>query len=353
VPVTGVEVEPILEPELPIVDAHHHLWLIPEPALSHMEVHGSALARALVPAFRKRSRYFLDEFLADVRSGHNIRASIFVEALAMYRASGPPHTRSVGEVEFANGVAAMAGSGLFGSERICAGIVGNVDLRLGAAVAEVLEAHVRAGGARYRGIRCSGSLYDEDEHIVSPSAAVKQLLLDRTFREGFNELAPLGLSFDALLLEPQLPDLIDLARAFPATRIVLNHLGVPVGVGRYAGERAARFPIWADSIRTLATCENVSVKLSGLGLPFAQFGSFMATAPVSSQQLANEWWPYIETCIEAFGVHRCMFASNFPVDSTVGGYAVLWNAFKRMVAGASAAEKTALFSGTATTVYAL
>jgi L-fuconolactonase len=352
-PVIGIEVEPILEPELPIVDAHHHLWLIPEPALSHMEANGSALARTLVPALRRRSRYLLDEFLADVRSGHNLRASVFVESHAMYRASGPPQTRSVGEVEFANGVAAMAESGVFGSEKVCAGIVGNVDLRLGAAVREVLECHLRAGGTRFRGIRCSGSLYDEDEYIVSRSAGVKELLLDRAFREGFNELAPLGLSFDALLLEPQLPDLIDLARAFPTTRIVLNHLGVPVGVGRYAGQRAARFPIWAASIRNLAKCDNVSVKLSGLGLPFAQFGSFMSTPPVSSLQLANEWRPYVETCIEAFGVQRCMFASNFPVDSTVGSYAVLWNAFKRTVAGASAAEKTALFSGTATRVYAL
>lgn len=349
----SVAAEPILEADLPIVDAHHHLWFVPPQALGQIATGGSMTARTLIPMLRSRSRYLLDEFLADVSSGHNVRASIFVEAHAMYRSRGPKNMKSVGEVEFVNGVAAMADSGLFGHARICAGIIGNVDLSVGAAVTEVLEAHLRAGGGRYRGVRSSASLYDEDERIISPGAGVKHLLLNGNFREGFNKLAPLGLTFDALLLEPQLPDLIDLARAFPSTQIVLNHFGAPVGVGRYAGQRAARFRIWAENIRTLAKCDNVTVKLSGVGLPFAQFDSFMASPPATSVQLADEWRPYSETCIEAFGVRRCMFASNFPVDSTVGSYAVLWNAFKRLVAGASAEEKAALFSQTATRVYAL
>jgi predicted TIM-barrel fold metal-dependent hydrolase len=156
-----------------------------------------------------------------------------------------------------------------------------------------------------------------------------------------------------LVLEPQLPDLIDLARTFPDTQIILNHVGVPVGVGRYAGQREARFPLWRESIRTLSTCPNVAVKLGGLGLPFGGFKSFGASPPATSAQLAQEWKPYIETCIESFGAQRCMFQSNFPVDSATCSYAVLWNAFKRLASGASKAEKAALFSGTATRIYQL
>lgn len=143
--------EPILEPDLPIVDAHHHLWMMPEAALAAMEARDSISARALAPVFRRHRRYLFDEFRADLNSGHNVRASVYVQAGAMYRVSGPEAMKSVGEVEFANGVAAMAASGLFGESRACAAIIGGVDLRLGDAVEEVLIAHLQAGGARYRG----------------------------------------------------------------------------------------------------------------------------------------------------------------------------------------------------------
>lgn len=343
--------EPIIEPDLPIVDAHHHLWFMPEAALAAMEAQDSITARALAPVYREHARYLLDEFLADLKSGHNVRASVFVDCHAMYRATGPEAMKSVGEVEFVNGIAAMAASGLFGDVQVCAGIVGGVDLRLGEAAEEVLRAHLRAGGGRYRGIRGGGILFDEDSKILGGGAA--QVLLDAQFRAGFKFLKPLGLSFDVLLFEPQLPELIDLARAFPETQIILNHVGVPVGVGRYAGRREERFEVWRKRMRILSQSPNVAVKLGGLGIPFGGFKSYRASPSFSSEQLAQEWKPYIETCIEAFGAHRCMFVSNFPVDSTVGSYAVLWNAFKRLAAGASKDEKTALFSATATRVYRL
>jgi predicted TIM-barrel fold metal-dependent hydrolase len=219
-------------------------------------------------------------------------------------------------------------------------------------VENVLQAHLQAGGSRYRGVRGSRLMHDEDHSILGATGR-PHLLLDPTFRAGFKWLQPLGLSFDVLLLEPQLPDLIELARAFPETQIVLNHVGVPVGVGSYAGRREERFPRWRQNIRTLATCANVAVKLGGLGVPFGGFRSFMSTPPATSQELAKEWRPYIETCIEAFGVHRCMFESNFPVDSATCSYRVLWNAFKRIAAGASSHETTALFSGTALRIYRL
>jgi len=237
--------------------------------------------------------------------------------------------------------------------RACAGIVGHADLTLGRRAAEVLEAHVAAGGGRFRGVR-HGASADADPAVLGPlGRRAPGLYLDNAFREGFSCLAPLGLSFDAWLLEPQLPELLDLARAFPETTLVLDHVGTPLGIGAYAGRRDERFGLWRDRIRALAQLPEVSVKVGGLAMPFAGFPSFMSDPPATSQQLADEWRPYVETCIEAFGAGRCMFESNFPVDLGSCRYDVLWNAFKILAAGASPSEKTALFSGTARRVYHL
>jgi predicted TIM-barrel fold metal-dependent hydrolase len=221
-------------------------------------------------------------------------------------------------------------------------------------VEDVLRAHIAAGGGRFRGIRHSAS-HDDDPAVLGPLAARNSpgLYRDPAFRAGFKTLRPLGLTFDAWLLEPQLPDLIDLARAFPDTTIVLDHVGTPLGIGRYAGTRDERFGVWRTNIRTLATCPNVHVKLGGLPMPFCGFRARMAGPDESSETLAAQWKPYIETCIEAFGVNRSMFESNFPVDRFGATYPALWNAFKRIVSRSSTDEKTALFSGTAARVYRL
>src|SRR5882757_2722535 len=343
--------EAILEPDLPIVDPHHHLWdrrtYATPPSTSGGPTH------PFITAIADAQRYLLDELLADTGSGHNVRATVFVECGAMYRADGPVELRSVGETEFVNGVAAMSASGTYGETRACAGIVSRADLTLGDGVAPVLEAHVRAGGGRFRGIRNSAS-FEADKEVLGPLNRVEAgLYLSDGFRKGFKHLAPMGLTFDAWLLEPQLPDLIDLARAFPDTAIVLDHVGTPLGRASYAGRLEERFGIWRDNIRALAKSPNVAVKLGGLAMAFCNFPSFLAEPRAPSEQLAREWAPYIETCIAAFGPERCMFESNFPVDMGSCTYAVLWNAFKRIATGYSADEKTALFSGTATKVYRL
>src|SRR5262249_49513948 len=156
-------------------------------------------------------------------------------------------------------------------------------------------------------------------------------------------LAPLGLSFDAWIFHPQLGELEDLARAFPETTIILDHVGTPLGIGPYAGRRDEIFASWARDLRSLARCPNVHVKLGGLGLRQPGFGLVDRAEPPSSAVLATAWRPYVETCIATFGVHRAMFESNFPVDGKVGSYRTLWNALKRLAAGYSAAEKAALF----------
>lgn len=341
--------ETILEPDLPIIDPHHHLWDRP-----------AALIAALPPPrhgfdhlLRRVPRYLLDELLTDLASGHKVVATVYLECGSMYRAAGPAPLHPVGETEFVAGVAAMTESGVYGEVRACAGIVGHADLTLGDAAAEVLEAHLAAAGGRFRGIRQSAS-FDPDPEVLGPLARIGAgLYSSAKFREGFARLAPLGLSFDAWMLEPQLGDLVDLARGFPDTSIVLDHVGTPLGIGAYAGRREERFGIWRESIGALAGLPNVTVKLGGLAMPFAGFPSFMAAPPAPSVQLAAEWKPYVEACVEAFGARRCMFESNFPVDLGSCGYAVLWNAFKRLAERYSADEKAALFSGTARRVYRL
>ena len=341
--------ETILEPDLPIVDPHHHLWDRP-----------AALLAALPPprhgfehVIRMSPRYLLDELLADMKRGHNVRATVFLECGSMYRAGGPAQMRPVGETEFVNGVAAMGASGLYGEVRPCAGIVGHADCNLGDGVSEVLEAHIAAGGGRFRGIRQSASS-DPDTGVLGPLARQGGgLYLSDKFRSGFGRLAKHGLSFDAWLLEPQLPDLIDLARKFEDTPIVLDHVGTPLGIASYQGRREERFPVWRDNIRQLAKSPLVTVTLGGLAMVFPGFPSFMSDPPAPSTQLAAEWKPYLETCIEAFGAERCMFESNFPVDIGSCSYDVLWNAFKVFAKGYSADEKTALFSGAATRFYRL
>ena len=344
--------EAILDPDLPIVDPHHHLWdrrgYAPPPRVA-----GAAPEHPFITAIADAQRYLLDELLADTGSGHKVVATVFVECGAFYRADGPVDFRPVGETEFVNGVAAMSASGTYGEMRACAGIVGKADLLLGDAVKPVLEAHIKAGGGRFRGIRNSAS-FSADPEVLGPLNRVAEgLYLDATFRKGFAHLAPMGLTFDAWLLEPQLPDIIDLARAFPDQTIVLDHVGTPLGRGGYAGKLPERFGVWRDNIHELAKSPKVVVKLGGLAMAFCNFPSFLAEPRAPSEQLAAEWGPYIETCIEAFGPERCMFESNFPVDMGACSYATLWNAFKRIAAGYSATEKTALFSGTATKTYRL
>lgn len=344
--------EEILEPALPIVDPHHHLWFRPAFLLDALEKQESLTVKSLLPTFRRHARYLFDELLADLNTGHNVRATVFVEVYAMYRARGPQALQSVGEVEFANGMAAMAASGLFGDVAVCAGIVGSVDLRLGDAVKDVLLAHVHAGGGRYRGVRASQVAHDADPAILG-GGGVPHLMLDPKFREGFRHLEPLGLSYDAWQLEYQLPELLDLARAFPNTQIVLNHAGGLFGLGPYSGRAEERFASWRANIRSLAQCPSVAAKLGGFGMPTCGLPSSFSQAWPSSALLAAEWRPYIECCIDAFGVERCMFESNFPVDAATASYPVLWNAFKRIANGASDSEKSALFSGTARRVYRL
>jgi predicted TIM-barrel fold metal-dependent hydrolase len=278
-------------------------------------------------------------------------ATVFAEAHSMYRATGPAELKSLGEVEFVRGIGAMADSGLLTNVRLCAGIVGGVDLRLGAAVKDVLAAHVEAAGGRYRGIRPQSVSYDDNLDSLKHVMGQPHLLMDPTFRAGFAQLAPMGLSCDIYVMDAQLPEVIDIARAFPGTQIILNHTGGPVGIKPYVGRREERFAYWRDQLRTLAQCPNVAIKVGGFGMALCGFPTSANQPRAGSEALAKDWKPYVETAIELFGPRRCMFESNYPVDGVTATYQGLWNAFKRIVAGASKDEKAELFAGTAARIY--
>jgi L-fuconolactonase len=328
-------VEDPIDPTQPIIDSHHHLF------------------------DRAGLRYMLEDLVSDIQGGHNVVATVIVQARSMLRAAGPEEFKPIGETEFANGVAAMSASGNYGPSKICNGIVGFADLRLGDRVQPVLEAHLAAAGGatsdtgRFCGIR-QGAVWDADQGFLNPAYSVSKSMLDSSeFRRGFRHLEGLGLTFDAWVFFHQLPKLLELAKAFPTTSIVVDHCGGILGIERYAGQRSEVFQLWKQGITDLAKCPNVMMKLGGLGMKMAGFKfDALAKAP-SSKQLASAWKPWIETCVEAFGASRCMVESNFPVDKGAFSYRVCFNAFQRLFAEFSQTEKDDIFYRCAARFYSL
>jgi predicted TIM-barrel fold metal-dependent hydrolase len=321
--------EEILETDLPIIDPHHHLWDAP------------------------RQRYLLPELAEDVASGHSVKGTVFVECRSWYRNEGPSPFRPVGEVEFVAALAERARERAPNGVAYCNKIVGHADLTLGDDVEAVLEGLLHAGGGRLAGIRQS-SASDSDPFVIAPSLSKpRHLLLQKPFQKGFRQLVSRGLSFDAFMYHHQISDLSALARAFPEASIVLDHLGSPIGIGSYMGRRSEIFLEWKSAMTELAQCPRVSVKLGGLGMQLAGFDFHRRPLPPTSVELAIAWKPYIETCIEIFGVDRCMFESNFPPDKGTCSYGVLWNSFKRLTTGYSANEKARLYHDNAARVYGI
>ena len=319
-------VESALQPEIEIVDPHHHLWDDVEPG------------------------YALNEFLSDTNSGHNVVQTVFVESGWGWDSNTEPELKSVPEVRLAS--AAAEESERRGGTRI-GGVVGFLDMRNGAACARALEALQVASQGRLVGVR-DRTAWDSDPAIPAPSTGTTAGAMRAPgWRTGFAQLAQSGLTYDAWLYHPQLADLADLAASFPDTQVVLDHLGVPLGVGRYGLNRVESFEEWKRQMRQVAAQPNVNVKLGGIGMPLLGGEWHRGPRPPSSDELADSWRPHILWCIETFGVDRCMFESNFPVDRCTASYVILWNTFKRIVADGSIAEKAALFAGTARATYGI
>ena len=321
--------ENAVEADLRICDAHQHFW------------DGR-------PEFGAYGRYLLDEFNEDITSGHNICSSVFVEASAMYRAEGPENMRSVGEVEFVQGIAASSASGLYGHCRVAAAIVGRADLTLGESVEPVLESLNAASINRFRGIRHAVNWDPDDEISNATPATVQGQLLDPKFRAGAAVLSGMGMSFDVWLYFTQLLELAEFARALPDLTIILNHIGGPLSIGRYVNTQDEVMSTWKKGITTLAECNNVVVKLGGIARLFKWESR---REPISSTEFAREASPFIDFCVEEFTPNRCMFESNFPVDKKSVSYNVLWNGFKKLCKGYSSDERSDMLHDTATRVY--
>lgn len=321
--------EEVIDAEIPILDPHHHLWL------------------------RPHSRYLLEEFLADANSGHRLIATVFSECASMYRRDGDPAFASVGEVEFANGVAAMSASGVYGPTRVCQGIVARADLCAGDLVSRVLGRLFAAAPERLKGIRQLVAWDPNPEINTLRSPPPPGVLSSAAFRAGFKQLANFGLSFDVGVYHSQLREVAELADAFPGSSLVVNHLGGWVGVGPYGKDKLRTFERWHAEVRELAKRDNVTMKLGGIGMRSGGFDFLDRDRPPTSRELADAWRPHVDACIDAFGATRCMFESNFPVDKPSFSYRTLWNCFKRLAVPYSTSDRNALLCGTANRVYRL
>lgn len=322
--------EPILDPDLAIVDSHHHLF------------------------DRSPLRYLLDEYLADARAGHRIVASVYVETQAFVRSDGPEMLRPLGEIEFANGVGAVAASGVYGDCRACAGIVGYADLRFGDAVGELLDRALALAPERFRGIR---QVTIEPRNNTSfrwmTSRPPTDVMRHPRFRDGMRQLEARGLVFDSAIFHHQFGELTQLADAFPSMTIVLNHMGIAEPLSYDDAARRQAFIEWKDGIRELARRPNVICKVGGLGLPHWGLGFHERTDPIGYQEIAAAWKPFVETSIELFGPQRCMMESDFPPDGRSAGFVPLWNALKYITRSCSPQDKAALFHDNAVRVYRL
>lgn len=317
--------ETAIDPELPILDPHHHLWLD--------EGHTGW-------------PYLLEDLHRDIGSGHNVVSTVYLECRAEYKQTGPERFKPVGETEFVAQIAEESASS--GKPEIAA-IIAHADLTLGDAVEEVLEAHEEAGRGRFRGIRF---ITAQDSH---PPLSREQTILmnDPLYLEGVRKLGDLGYTYDAMVYHPQLFELAGVAKNCPGTPIVIDHLGCILGTGPYKDQRHIILEFWKEAMTELASCPNTFLKLGGIGMPMMGFRWDKQDNPATSSQLVEAWEDPIKEMIELFGPERCMFESNFPVDRRGAGYTVLWNAFKKIAANYSNVEKKWLFHDTAADAYRL
>jgi len=321
--IAQVREEP-LEPELPICDPHHHLWL---------------------DAGHTGWPYTLADFHADTGSGHNVLRTVFLECHAEYLSDGPAHLRPVGEVEF---IAALAEESAASDGAEIAAIMGHADVSLGDAVEEVVLALDDAGRGRFRGVRYGTA---QDDHPPLHRAGDIASMDDANYLAGVRKVGSLGFTYDAMVYHPQLPELADVARQCPETPIVINHLGLILGTGPYKDRRSEILEFWYPAMAELAACPNTYLKLGGIGMPMMGFRWDKRESPATSDELTEAWAEPMQRAIEMFGPERCMFESNFPVDKRGAGYVVLWNAFKKIATAYSPAEKTDLFHNTAARAY--
>jgi len=316
-----------IEPHLAVCDPHHHLW---DQKWGHYGPYGPA------------------DLVFDTTRGHKVLQTVFVECDVSYRKRGPVEFRSVGETQFAAASAERVVN--LGGPPI-AGIVGAVNLTRHQDLDRMIDAHEEAAQGRLRGFRLRAA-WDPHDAYGFPGVG-SGLLSEPTIKASVRSMAQRGLVLDLVVLFHQLLETVDLAVAAPNTKIVLDHLAYPLGVGIYADRAAEVDAEWRRKIRVVAKLPNVYMKLGGLGMWMLGGGWQEGNAPVSSDEIVDRFGSRIAFLIEEFGPERCMFESNFPVDGTAFGYVTCWNAFKKMSRQYSMADRRFLLRDTAIDVYRL
>ena len=327
--------EEIVDQDLEIIDPHHHLWPV-TPRTDGVSAD---------------NRYLLEDLWNDTQSGHNVVKTVFVECGQGYYESGSEAMKPVGETKFVVEVAEEAKQDV--SKAQIEGIVGHADMMLGESTREVLEAHLEEGKGRFKGIRHGASWDESDEIRNSHSNPIQSIYLDDEFQKGIEQLDALNLTLDAWNYHKQIKELTELAKCFPNLKIVQNHFGGPLGIGPYAGRREEVFSVWQESIAELAERDNVVIKIGGLAMPINGWGWHKRELPANSDEFTESHGRYYLHAIKCFGVERCMFESNSPVDKRSISYPVLWNGFKKIVEDFSTEEKEYLFYKTAAEFYSL
>jgi len=327
--------EEIVDQDLEIIDPHHHLW----PGTPRTD------------GVSADNRYLLEDLWNDTQSGHNLVKTVFVECGQGYFESGSEAMKPIGETRFVVEVAEEAKQDV--SKAQIEGIVGHADMMLGESSREVLEAHLEEGKGRFKGIRHGASWDESDEIRNSHSNPIQSIYLDDEFQKGIEQLDALNLTLDAWNYHKQIKELTELAKCFPNLKIVQNHFGGPLGIGPYAGRREEVFSVWQESIAELAERDNVVIKIGGLAMPINGWGWHKRELPANSDEFIESHGRYYLHAIKCFGVERCMFESNFPVDKRSISYPVLWNGFKKIVEDFSTEEKEYLFYKTAAEFYSL
>ena len=322
--------EEIIDPQLPIIDPHHHLW------------NGDDQLAGSFP-------YLIEHLNEDIFSGHNIEGTIFMECAAGYYLKGEEKYKPVGETEFV--INLINESKKLKKSTNIIGIIGYADLMLGNEVKDVLDLHLLKGEGLFKGIRHAAGWDKNSEIHNSHSNPIENIYYNKSFRLGAEELIKLSLTFDAWHYHHQIKDLSNFAISYPELTIVHDHFGGPLGVGPYEGKKKEIFQKWKDDISLLSESKNVFAKLGGLAMPVNGWNFHKQDKPASSDQILDMHFEYYQHTINCFGVDRCMFESNFPVDKRSISYHVLWNAFKKMVQDYSAEDKNKLFFKNAKDVY--
>lgn len=293
--------------QFPIIDPHFHLWDLDNNYYPWLSDGVKPSAFGDYTAINKT--YLIEDFLADARNQNLVKA---VHLDVGYDPKDP-----AGETRWLQAVADKHG--------FPHGIVGYADLRKDD-VGDLLDQHMQY--ANFRGIRQSMNFHTDPAKTYRTEAEVSRT---PEWRRGFRELARRGLSFDLQLYYWQMEEFLELARDFPDVQIILNHTGMQV-------DGPEHFEGWCKGMKTLAQAANVACKISGLG---------MGNWSWSTEEIR----PYVEEAIAAFGVERCMFASNFPVDKLFSSYDAIFESFKEISKTFAESERRSLFHDNAARLY--